>query len=541
MISGNNYIFKPSEIPPIAGSPAALQHSKSKKRRYFLIGAFLALTSGIQNGLLTASLPLLTGTLGLSQEQAGWVQVSYFMTYACMGVAFFKVRQHFGLYRFIRWMLLLMLLSNLLQSLQNNYYIELVARAILGIGTSGLFVTGMYYIMQAYDGPKKLNAVLINIGIMQLGMPLSQLMVPFLFHDGNMEAIFLFQLAMVLISSGLILRFPLPPSFIVKGITLQDLITFFCLAIGVALMCAFLVQGRIQWWTYSHLGYLLAGGIGFIGTAFLLDTTHDKPLFDWQLIFSPPMLMFVVTAGLTRLLTSELNVGVSGLLSSLGVGYTQLTPYYLIICSAAAFGAWLSVKNFNIQDLRRPVMLSMLGIAIASWLDTRSSIDSRPYQFYFSQALMSFSAFHFIGNIMIEGMVRTVARSVDRMPTFIVMIALSQTFGALTGMAIFNSVVKIQTNVHYANIAAQVTPTDPLVMQFLQQNSTAVLIQQMTKQATVEAYNDLFTLIATIATCAFCYLFIQWSYHRLRGENPLGKDIAAMGQNLRPQVPNEQK
>ncbi|HFC8479148.1 TPA: MFS transporter, partial [Neisseria subflava] len=101
-LQSGGYTFKPHEMPFMPGSPASPEHPKKRRLAYLAIGLLLALSSGFQNGLLTASLPQLRGDLSLDLQQGGWIQAAYFMAYACMSVLFFKVRKAYGLQRFVR-------------------------------------------------------------------------------------------------------------------------------------------------------------------------------------------------------------------------------------------------------------------------------------------------------------------------------------------------------------------------------------------------------------------------------------------------------
>lgn len=61
----NGYIFKPHEQPLMAGSPSSPEHTKARKIAYLLIGILLIVCSGLQNGLLTASIAEVRGELAL--------------------------------------------------------------------------------------------------------------------------------------------------------------------------------------------------------------------------------------------------------------------------------------------------------------------------------------------------------------------------------------------------------------------------------------------------------------------------------------------
>src|SRR3546814_5171171 len=60
------YVFKPHERPFMPGSPASPDHPAPRKFGYLLIGLYLAIIAGFQNGLLIANLTVLPGHLDLT-------------------------------------------------------------------------------------------------------------------------------------------------------------------------------------------------------------------------------------------------------------------------------------------------------------------------------------------------------------------------------------------------------------------------------------------------------------------------------------------
>src|SRR3546814_11261786 len=85
------------------------------------------------------------------------------------------------------------------------------------------------------------------------------------------------------------------------------------LAVGVGLLCAFLVQGRIQWWSTPWLGGALAASVVLIGAAFLIAHYRANPMLQTRWMGSRDLVKFALTAALVRLLTSAQNFDTTGL------------------------------------------------------------------------------------------------------------------------------------------------------------------------------------------------------------------------------------
>ena len=537
-LESNGYVFQPHEMPLLLGSPASPTLSNKYRYVYAAVGIFLAITAGLQNGLFTASTQQLAGFLGLDQTQIGWVQVAYYMTYASISVFYFKLRQHVGLNKFIRGIMWLLLASNLLQVSLKSYETELIARAISGLATSGLFTLSLYYIMQSLFAVKKLFAGVAAMGLMQSGTSLGQILVPALFQDGNMLAIYQWQLAFTLFAIGLIWWLPLPPAIHGKVLDKWDVASFFLFSLGVALLCGFLVQGRMMWWSTYWLGYLLAASVLCIGLVLFLEFVRRRPLLDWAWIFTPQIIAFGFLAAFVRVLTSEQTVGATGLLSALGMGNTQLITFYAIILFASLAGTLVSLRTMNLKDTRLPVVISLFGIALGAYLDMQSGVQTRPAQLYLSQAIIAFSSFYFLGPMMVEGMIRAFAKSTQHIMNFIAVFGLSQTLGALGGTGLFNAFITIRTQEHFSNISQHLTLVDPAVSQWLvlcsqQLSNSRELLTKLRLDATVLAYNDLFFLIFCIAMIAFVISAGLWLYRRQKGIILLAAELQAVAQNLK--------
>lgn len=531
-LQSGGYTFKPHEMPFMPGSPASPEHPKKRRLAYLAIGLLLALSSGFQNGLLTASLPQLRGDLSLDLQQGGWIQAAYFMAYACMSVLFFKVRKAYGLQRFVRITLFAQLAASLLQLVYHHYEVELIARVAAAIAASGLLVLSIYYMMQGFTGTKKLVGLVFGLGLMQVGTPLAQSLVPLLYGDGDLNGVFAFQATLALACTACLFALPLPPGITVrKSFTLTDALSFTLFASGIALLCAFLVQGRTVWWTTQWLGWLLAGGVGLTGLALYIESTRHKPMLDWHWMTVPQILIFAVMGAMARLLTSEQTVGAAGLMGAVGVGSAQMSTFYLIVAGGMLAGVVGSLILLDINDIRRPVMVALACFALGAWLEIGVGMQTRPAQLYFSQFIVAFASLLFMGPMMLEGALRALAKSPDHMMSFSAVFGLSQTLGGLAGAAAFSAFLTYRTRDHLAAIAQNLTLSNPALAADIQRNAAAlsatlsdpVLLQgravsqitaQAGKEASVAAYSDLFALLAAMAAVSTLVAVALWLYRR---------------------------
>ena len=544
-LRASDYVFKPHERPIMPGSPANPDHPKARKAAYFLIGVYLALVGGLQNGLLLANLTILQGHLDLTPVDAGWVTVAYNLTNACMSILLFKMRQQFGIQRFVRATMLVLLLANFLQLFDGGYRLELVARGVSGIAASGLSTLGIFYLMQGVPAKARLGGLLIGVGLSQVALPLARAISPLLLADGAIANLFILQFALSLVAVGLVNILRLPPGVTIRAFGKLDLVSFPLLAVGVGLLCAFFVQGRIVWWTTPWLGGTLAVAVLLIGAALLIEHNRSNPMLHTRWIGSRNLVKFALTGAFVRVLLSEQSFGATGLLTAVGMGNDQLVGYYAVLALATLFGAILAVARLDPTDLRRPTLVSLAIIVVAAFADTHSGLLTRPFNLYWSQAALAFAAVYFMGPMLLEGFLRALARGPAYVVSFLALFNLSQTLGGLAGIAGLSAFHTIRTKAHLMTLGSSLSTSDPAVAQAIanlaaSQSGTmtdpalrsavagAQVVQEAAREAAILAFNDVFFVIGTVAALAFAVMFARWLYDRRRGFNPLAQELEAL-------------
>lgn len=550
------YRFKPHEQPFMVGSPATPDHPSFRKVIYLLIGIFIGLTASFQNGLLVANLTQIQGELGLTPVEGGWISVAYNMTNACITVLLYKIRQQFGMSLFSKITLFFLLLATSLQWLVSSglvsisqilspYYLEIIARGFSGIVASAMTVLAIFYCLQGMPTAKRISGLILGFGLVQLGIPLSRIISPYLAIDGQLENLFLFEFGLALICFGLINLLELPPGNTEKVFEKLDIVSFGFFASGLAALSVFLVQGRIQWWTTPWLSYALIIATVTIAIALWIETHRKNPMLQVRWMRSRNIIAFMITGAAMRILLSEQSVGAAGLLANLGYGNDQMVVFYAVILIASILSLVISIFRTNAMELRRPVIFAVALIALGAWIDTGVSIDSAPYMFYGSQLLIAFAAIYFMGPMVFEGMFRAIANGPAYIISFSVIFSISQTIGGLAGAAAIQAFTTIRTQMHYADMVSAVNLGNPalsgqiagasraLSTQITDFNEARVaamgrVLQGVRQQATVAAYDDLFFLMASIATATTLILLINYLYYRYHKINPLAKELAAI-------------
>ena len=539
----DGYRFKPHELPILPGSPANPDHPPGRRAAYLGIGILLGLIGGAQNGFLIANSPALRAGFALTPVEEGWLTVAFYSTYACMSMLLFRVRQEFGVQPFVRWAMAGLVAANFVQMMGPGYYPELAARAVAGIAASGLSALSVYYLMQGLPPALRVGGLIISLGLIQFAFPLTRAISPALLVDGDMDHVFQFQFAMSLLGFGLVYWLRLPPGLRKGTFEKLDIPSIALFMLGVGALCAFLVQGRIQWWDTPWLGYALVATIVGLGGCFLIEANRKSPMLDLSWLSSRAILGLAAIGATVRILVAEQGFGASGLFAALGYGNEQLTGYFWILAGATFGGVVLSVVRLDPKDLTRPVLFAVAVICVAAFADTRTGVMTRPQDLYATQAAIAFAAVFAMGPIMMEGMLRALAAGQSYVISFIAVFSLSQSIGGLAGISLLSAFHTIRLKTHLidagstltlgnskfaealSNAVQRVAPAqaDPALQQ---QAAASIISQQVGREAAVLAFNDVFFLIGTLAAATFAVLAMPWLINKIRGRNPLAKELA---------------
>jgi hypothetical protein len=226
---------------------------------------------------------------------------------------------------------------------------------------------------------------------------------------------------------------------------------------------------------------------------------------------------------LARIVLSEQTAGAVGLMTQLGLGPDQLHGLFWVILGATAAGMLASIFTLNQQKLVPAIALALGLIAVGALMDAHATVLTRPAQLYASQAMLAFAAAFFIAPAMLLGLAQVLQKGTQNMVSFLVVFGVGQNVGGLLGSALVGTLETWREKFHSNQLSQAITVGDPAVAQRLQQLSgaygrvigdpalraqqgQALLQQQVTQQAHVLAYNDVFLLIALVAACGCLWM-----------------------------------
>jgi len=536
--------LKPHERPALPGSPATPDHSTPMRWAYAAVGILVALTGSLGNAAVTANIPLLAGSLGVTTTETSWLPVVFVMTNACMNLLLVKFRMQYGLRLFTEIILMVFLATATAHLFLEDYGSTLVVRGIAGIAAAGMSTLGILYIIQAFPAQHRLKGIIIGVGLSSLAIPLARLGVGYLLDRDLWRAVYMFDLGLVLVALPAVFALKMPPSQRVKTFERLDFVTFALFAPGVALLTAVLGLGRIVWWTEAPwIGLALIGALVLLTAAVIIEYNRANPLIDLKWLAGGDIVRLLLAILLVRIVLSEQTTGAVGFLQQMGLGYEQMHSLFWVMLFATAAGTLTSAFTLNPTKLWKPISIALVLIAVGAFMDSHATVLTRPANLYFSQALLGFAAAFFIGPTMIIGFGKVLQGGGKHMVSFIVVFSIGQNIGGLMGSALVGTIQTLREKFHSNQLSAHIDMGDPEVVLRLQQLGGAyahtvgdaaqrqalalkLLQQQISQQAQVLAYNDVFLLIAAAAAVGAVWVAVNHYRPRIEARRAAHREAA---------------
>lgn len=519
--------LKPHERPVLPGSPATPDHTTPWRLAYAFVGVLVALTGSLGNAAVTADLPQLAGALGVTTTEAAWLPVVFVMTNACMNLLLVKFRMQYGLRLFTEIILVVFLATAAAHLFLEDYGSTLIVRGVAGMAAAGMSTLGILYIIQAFPAQHRLKGIIIGVGLSSLAIPLARLGVMRLLDLDQWRAFYMFELGLVLVALPAVFALRMPPSQRVRVFEKLDFVTFALFAPGVALLTAVLGLGRIVWWTEAAwIGWALAGAIVLLTAAVLIEYNRTNPLIDLKWLAGRDLVRLLLAILLVRIVLSEQTTGAVGFLQQMGLVPQQMQGLFVVMLIATAAGTLVSAFTLNPMKLWKPISIALVMIAVGAFIDSHATVLTRPTQLYFSQALLAFAAAFFIGPTMILGFGKVLQGGGKNMVSFIVLFSIGQNVGGLMGAALIGTIQTLREKFHSSQLSESISLGDPETVLRLQQLGGAyahvigdaaqrqgaalrLLQQQVSQQAQVLAYNDVFLLISGAAAIGAAWVALN--------------------------------
>lgn len=513
----------PHERPLFPGSPSTPLHPLALRVAFALVGVTIAITGSLGNALVPANLPDLQGAIGATAAEIAWLPAAYVMTNVSANLVLIKFRQQFGLRLFTEISLVMFVLVTFAHLFVHSLSSAITVRAINGIVGAALLPLGLFYVIQAFPAQHRLRAIAVGIGLSQLGPPLARVISTDLLEFGEWRGLYMFELGLALLSLGGVLLLRLPPGDRLRVFERQDIVSVTLLSAGMALLCAVLSLGRIEWWLEaSWIGWALAGSIVLLTSGLAYEHFRENPLINTRWLTSGLMLRMGISVVLIRMVLSEQSVGAVGFLQAMGLTNDQMHGLFSFVLLGCVLGIVVSAMTVKPVQTRVPAIIALSCVALGALMDAHSNNLTRPEQLMLSQFLIGFGSTFFLAPVLIAGVGSLIAQP-RNVISFFVMFSIAQNLGSLCGSAFLGTFQVVREKYHSSQLVENLTLLDPQVAGRIQasiagygqvvtdpalRNALGVraLGAAATREANVLAFNDTYLLIAVVALLTIAWL-----------------------------------
>lgn len=509
----------------------------------YMIASFTAgVMQGLGTSLVSVNIAQIAGPLEATQNEASWLLAAYLVPNASLALILFKVRVQFGIRRFCEVAIIPFVLVSLAHLWVNDLGMSILLRFFAGAAAAPVSSMAILYMIEIFPPERKLT---VGISLALIGLflstPVAGLISPELLDLGGLRGLYTFELGLALLVLCFIYLLPLTSPPRAKVIVPLDIVSYAFLAVSLGCLSIVFTLGRLYWWLeVDWLGWLLVGAIVTGGIMLVIEIHRTNKLIDVQWLFSAEVLHFTGVLLLFRMLLTEQSTGVINFFKQLGLFNEQMTMLYWIILVGTVLSGILCAMV--VKAGREPIihLAALILIACAAYLDSQSTVLTRPEQMYVSQFLMAFGSGLFLPPAMAVGFAAAMKKGLRYLMSFIAVFLFTQKVGAFIGSAIFGTFVTWREQYHSAILTSRLLPTDPLVETRLQQyiaaysksaadttantiNGTSTFAKAVQQQAYVLAYNDAFfaTFLTAVGAIVLLLLHVAWQNRdRFSGRRP---------------------
>jgi|HigsolmetaAR203D_1030402.scaffolds.fasta_scaffold00578_2 MFS family permease len=518
---------RPVPPAPAASAPAPDGMPLWRTLVYVLGATILGLAQGLGNNLISANIPQLQGAFGATTAEVMWLVAAYMAPNVSLTLLLIKIRTQFGLRRFAEISIPIFLLVSTLHLAVDELSSAIIVRFIAGAAAAPMSTLCFLYMLEPFPPARKLSVALpLVMVVLGLGMPVARLVSPTLLDHG-WHGLYLIEVAMALLSFAVVYLLPLTPVPREKVIQPMDIVSYLMIALGFGLTAIVLCFGRIKWWTEAPwLGVSLAVAAAALTVAVAIELNRKTPLVDFRWLVSREMLVFTGALLVFRIALSEQTSGAFYFFQALGLLNEQMSTLLWIV-TGATIAAGLACA-LVLKPGREPAihMVALMLLAAGALMDAQATNLTRPAQMYVSQALIAAASALFMPAALHLGLMTTLKRGRHYILSFVIVFLTTQSIGGLLGSSLLGSFVVLRQNVHLNELIGHLALSDPVAAQRVNALSGAyaqvitdpalrqaeglrLLSTQATREACVLAYNDLFLLVACVATLALVALIIH--------------------------------
>jgi DHA2 family multidrug resistance protein len=474
-----------------------------------MMGMIMAI---IDTSIVNVALNDISGTLGASLDEIGWVVTAYILAMVIVMPLNGWLTARFGRRNFYAACILLFTISSFLCGTATELWQLILFRVLQGLGGGALQPTAQAILFESYPPEKRGGAqAIFGLGAV-VGPTLGPTLGGLIVDNYSWPLIFFINIPIGIAAFFMTLAFIKDQTYVKRSTSPVDWFGLALLIAGLGSLQYVLERGQREDWFGSQTIVMATAICVCALIAFVVRELNDpQPLVDLTVFKS-----WSFSAGNVIGLVS--GFGVSGLALMLPLyfqnvmGFDALTAGFALIPSAAARAISLPIaaRMVNYIDKRICIAAALVIVAVACWQMGGLNMNAGLADSFWPRALQGFGlGFLFVP--LTNTTLGDIARS--KLSNAAGVYTLLRQLGGSLGIAILQFTETRREDAAYATLASGVTMANRNIAHLLHgaPNQTLMLARvfnQTTLNAETVAYNGVFRMCTVIFICAvpFCLL-----------------------------------
>ncbi len=468
----------------------------------------------LDTSIANVALPHIAGSVGASQEEATWVLTSYLVASAIILPISGWLSNRFGRKRFYMTCVALFTVSSLLCGFAPTLPLLIAARILQGLGGGGLAPSEQAILVDTFPTEKRGQAFALYGMAVVVAPAIGPTLGGWITDNYNWHWIFFINIPIGIFSLLLSNRMVEdPPDMTVKRQRRDpvDVIGLLSVAFGVGLLEFTLDKGQEKdWFGSGEIQTTFALALCLLVFFVVWEWRHPDPIVDLKLLKNRnfgtavflQLILGMVLFGSTVLIPQYLQ----GLLQYTAENAGKvLSPAGLVMMVGMAVAG----RTLGKSDPRLTVMLGYMAVAAGLFNLTRLDLYSSFATVTWWRALQVIGLpfiFIPISTLNYVGVPREKSNQISSLSNF------ARNIGGSAGTALLTTFLARSTQVHSANLAANITAGSYAVAQFTQQFAGALhmsmpraqplamaqIYAQLNAQANMLAYKNAFAILGGV-------------------------------------------
>lgn len=335
-----------------------VKNEKINKTAILLIATIATFLSPFMAISINIALPTIANELAVNAILLSWISTAYLLTSAMLAVPFGRISDIYGMKKIFTSGIIILTIASFLAAISPSVEFLIISRAVQGIGSAMIFVTGLAIVTSVFPPKERGKAIGINITALYMGFVLSPVLGGFLTEYLGWRSIFYLVVPLGLIIITLVFwKMKGKEWAACKG----EKLDYWGSLLYIIMLALTLIGFSIITSTLGMLMVIL-GIIGFVSFV-IWELRVEQPVLDMKLFFKNRMFAFSNLAALIS------YMGIFAVVFLLSL-YLQFIKGFdpkvvgLILVVQTVFMVIMSPIAGRLSDKVEPRKLATLGMGI---------------------------------------------------------------------------------------------------------------------------------------------------------------------------------